>query len=105
MRCFPFSDIKIDCSFTQGILQDNRSRGLIEAILQVFRVMNLDCVAEGVETAEQLAALESMGCSHAQGYLIGYPEPPATIRRTLWRVAADERQDLSKIQADAKAVV
>lgn len=105
LRCFPFSDIKIDRSFTQGILQDERSRGLIEAILQVCRVMNLDCVAEGVETAEQLAALESMGCSHAQGYLIGYPEPPATIRRTLWRVAGDERQDLSKTQADVKAVV
>jgi diguanylate cyclase (GGDEF)-like protein len=105
LRCFPFSDIKIDCSFTQGMLQDERSRGLIEAILQVCRVMNLDCVAEGVETAEQFAALESMGCSHAQGYLIGYPEPPATIRRTLWRVAAEERQDLSKTQADAKAVV
>jgi len=105
LRCFPFSDIKIDCSFTQGILQDNRSRGLIEAILQVCRVMNIDCVAEGVETVEQLVALESMGCSHAQGHLIGYPEPPVTIRRTLWRVAADERLDLSETPADVKAVV
>ena len=91
LRCFPFSDIKIDRSFTQGILQDERSRGLIEAILQVCRVMELDCVAEGVETEEQMAMVRSLGCTHAQGYLIGRPEPAAAIRRTLWRAAAQSR--------------
>ena len=104
LRSFPFSDIKIDRSFAHGMLRDGRSRGLIEAILQVCRVLKLECVAEGVETEEQLALLQNLGCSCAQGYLVGRPEPPAAIRRTLWRVAADERQDL-KMLTEAKAVI
>ena len=72
--------------------EDERSRGLIKAILQVCRVLNLDCVAEGVETPEQLALLQKLGCPHAQGYLIGRPEPPATIRRALWRAAGKPGQ-------------
>jgi EAL domain-containing protein (putative c-di-GMP-specific phosphodiesterase class I) len=91
LRSFPFSDIKIDRSFTQTVLQDDRSRALIEAILQVCRVLNLDCVAEGIETPEQLALLESLGCTHAQGYLIGRPETPAAIRRALWRASGQGR--------------
>ena len=91
LRAFPFSDLKIDRGFTQGIVQDTRSRGLLEAILQICRVMELDCVAEGVETEEQLAMVRNLGCTHAQGYLIGRPEPAAAIRRTLWRAAANHR--------------
>jgi len=101
LRSFPFSDVKIDRSFTQGIVQDDRSRGLIEAILQVCHVLDLNCVAEGVETEEQFELLSSLGCTHVQGYLLGRPEPSASIRRTLWRVAADERQGSLKTLPDA----
>lgn len=101
LRAFPFSDIKIDRSFTRSVVQDERSRSLVEAILQVCRVLNLDCVAEGIETSEQLALLQSLGCSHGQGYLIGRPEPPATIRRALWRAAAGERQEVPMEQRNA----
>jgi diguanylate cyclase (GGDEF)-like protein len=103
LRTFPFSDVKIDRGFTLGIVQDERSRGLVESILQVCRVLNLECVAEGVETQEQLVLLQSLGCTHAQGYLIGRPEPAATIRRTLWRLAADERQEVLNRLPDAAA--
>ena len=95
LRAFPFSDLKIDRSFTQGIIQDARTRGLLEAILQVCRVMELDCVAEGVETQEQLDMVRSLGCTHAQGFLTGRPEPAAAIRRTLWRAAAQHRDAVS----------
>ncbi len=100
LRSFPFSDVKIDRSFTQGIVQDDRSRGLIEAILQVCHVLDLNCVAEGVETEEQFALLSRLGCTHVQGYLLGHPEPSEKIRRTLWRVAADERQGALKTPPD-----
>jgi diguanylate cyclase (GGDEF)-like protein len=105
LRSFPFSDVKIDRGFTRGIVGDERSRNLVESILQVCRVLNLECVAEGVETHEQLEMLQSMGCSHAQGYLIGRPEPPTTIRRMLWGVAAEHRHDPPRPPADADAVV
>ncbi len=104
LRSFPISDVKIDRGFTQAMVQDERSRGLVGSILQVCRVLNLECVVEGVETQEQLTLLQSMGCIHAQGYLIGRPEPPATIRRTLWKLAADERQEPPNDLSDALAV-
>ncbi len=100
LRSFPFSDVKIDRSFVQGIVQNRRARGLIEAILQICHVLDLNCVAEGVETEEQFALLSSLGCTHAQGYLIGHPEPPEKIRRTLWRAAAEERHGLPKPVSD-----
>jgi diguanylate cyclase (GGDEF)-like protein len=102
LRYFPLSEIKIDRSFTQGIVEHDRSRALIEAILHVCRFLNLECVAEGVETEEQLAILKSMGCTHAQGYLIGRPEPPATIRRATWRLAGDGRHEPPKAPPDAR---
>jgi diguanylate cyclase (GGDEF)-like protein len=92
LRAFPFSEVKIDRCFTQAMGQDERGRGLLEAILQVCRVLDLECVAEGVETTEQLELLRRLGCTHVQGFLIGRPEPPAAIRRTLWRAAAEARQ-------------
>ena len=105
LRSFPITDVKIDRGFTLGMVHDERSRGLVGSILQVCRVLNLECVAEGVETQEQLTLLQSMGCTHAQGYLIGRPEPPVTIRRTLWRLAADERQEPPDDPSDAVAVI
>ena len=104
LRSFPFSDVKIDRGFTQGIVQDERARGLVESILLVCRVLNLECVAEGVETQSQLALLQRLGCTHAQGYLIGRPEPPATIRRKLWHLVAGERQEPLDDVPDAIAV-
>jgi diguanylate cyclase (GGDEF)-like protein len=97
LRAFPFSEVKIDRCFTQATGQDERGRGLLEAILQVCRVLDLECVAEGVETKEQLELLRRLGCTHAQGFLIGRPEPPEAIRRTLWRAAAEARQILPEI--------
>ena len=64
--------------------------------MHVSRVLNLECVAEGVETEEQLVLVQSLGCTHAQGYLIGRPEPPATIRRTLLHLAAGKRREAAK---------
>jgi predicted signal transduction protein with EAL and GGDEF domain len=92
LRAFPFSELKIDRCFTQAVGHDARGRGLLEAILQVCRVLELECVAEGVETAEQLDLLQRLGCTHAQGYLLGTPEPPESVRRTLWQVATEARQ-------------
>lgn len=105
LRSFPFSDVKIDRGFTQGIAQDARSRGLIESILQVCRVLNLECVAEGVETTEQLELLQSLGCTHAQGYLIGRPEPPTRLRRTLWSMAAEQQQEFPANPVDAEVAI
>ena len=47
----------------------------MSAIVNLARTLELDCVAEGVETPEQLAELPSLGCDSAQGFLFSKPEP------------------------------
>jgi diguanylate cyclase (GGDEF)-like protein len=95
LRSFPFTDIKIDRRFTNGIDDDGRSRGLFEAILHLARSLNLTCVAEGVETEGQLAALRRLGCEYAQGYLMGKPDSPVAIRCLIARSAHEDQHILA----------
>ena len=74
-RQFPFDKVKIDRSFIQDMLHNNHARSIVEAIISLGRGLNLKVVAEGVETAEQLAELQIQGCSQAQGYYISRPLP------------------------------
>jgi len=72
---FPISVLKIDRSFIAGIGDEGRpeSMGLVRAILALARTLNIDTIAEGIETEEQRQALLDLGCSFGQGYLLGRP--------------------------------
>jgi len=72
---FPFNRLKIDRSFVQLLGRDEGSHAIIEAILAMARSLHLQVTAEGVETAQQLAALQVQGCGTVQGYLLGRPMP------------------------------
>lgn len=74
-RQFPFDKVKIDRSFIQDMLHNKHARSIVEAIISLGRGLNLKVVAEGVETAEQLAELQAQGCGQAQGYYISRPMP------------------------------
>ena len=54
-------------------------RVLVAAICEIGQVLGVEVIAEGVETEAQLAALRDVGCSAAQGYLLGRPKPLADI--------------------------
>jgi diguanylate cyclase (GGDEF)-like protein/PAS domain S-box-containing protein len=69
----PFDTVKIDCSFVKALDEDEESAEIVRAILELARSMNLNVVAEGVETAEQLQRLTSLGCTQAQGYYFSKP--------------------------------
>ena len=64
--------IKIDKSFIDG-LHDNRSRALVEAMINMARAQGMRTTAEGVETQEQRDALKCLGCDNLQGYLMSRP--------------------------------
>ena len=64
--------IKIDRSFMADI-ESNLGRSVVTTILDLCKNLNLDCIAEGIETPEQLQALRHNGCRYVQGYLIGKP--------------------------------
>jgi diguanylate cyclase (GGDEF)-like protein/PAS domain S-box-containing protein len=71
--------VKIDQSFVYKLATDHQSRALCEAVVSIGRSLDIDVVAEGVETAEQLQLLQQMGCDEIQGYLISRPLPADQI--------------------------
>ena len=69
--------LKIDRAFTSQLLSGRADAALFEAIVAMGHALEMRVVAEGVETAEQLAALQALGCEELQGYYISRPVPPA----------------------------
>ena len=75
----PFDVLKIDRSFVTGIETREQSQILVRTVLAMAQAMDLEVVAEGVETEEQAALLWSMGCPYAQGYHFARPLPAAQV--------------------------
>jgi len=73
LKLLPFDRLKIDRSFVQDLQHDADARALCRAIIAMGRSLNMEIIAEGVETYEQLAFLREEGCDEMQGYLIGAP--------------------------------
>lgn len=67
------SQLKIDQSFVRDLLTDRNDEIIVASTLQMGRSLGLEVIAEGVETIEQLQALESLGCQSFQGYCLGRP--------------------------------
>jgi diguanylate cyclase (GGDEF)-like protein len=72
---FYFDKIKIDSSFVQRQEDKTSARAILEATLTLARNLNIEIVAEGVETEEQLEALKRQGCPLVQGFLLAKPLP------------------------------
>ncbi|MEB3264039.1 MAG: EAL domain-containing protein [Synechococcus sp.] len=84
----PIDGLKIDRSFTATMLEDRRRHALIAAVLQLARELELEVVAEGIETAAQEEALRSMGCGLGQGNRFSVPLSPAELLAGLAGLAA-----------------
>jgi diguanylate cyclase (GGDEF)-like protein len=75
LRHLPFDKVKIDRSFVMDIERDPMASRLLESIVQLCKVLGMRTVAEGVETAQQLALLQAMGVDEYQGYHFARPMP------------------------------
>jgi EAL domain-containing protein (putative c-di-GMP-specific phosphodiesterase class I) len=73
LRRFPIDEVKIDRSFINELHHNEDDAAIAAAVVAMARSLGLSVVAEGVEIAEQLAALERLGCNEVQGYLLGRP--------------------------------
>ncbi len=69
----PADELKIDRSFILNVLNDELDQHIVSTIIQMAKKMQLDIVAEGVETAKMQAALTALGCDTIQGYHIAKP--------------------------------
>jgi diguanylate cyclase (GGDEF)-like protein/PAS domain S-box-containing protein len=75
LRRFAVDTLKIDRSFITDLPENPENLAIVQTIIELARVLGLETVAEGVETAEQLATLQRLGCGMAQGFLLKRPEP------------------------------
>jgi len=73
LQQFPISTLKVDKSFVRNVATNPDDATLIGTIVQMGQNMNMDVVAEGVESEDQLNFLQSIGCTYVQGLLFGEP--------------------------------
>lgn len=71
LKELPIDTIKIDKKFVDSLLSDKYSKAIINMIISLAKTLDLDVIAEGIETEKQYNALKKMGCGIIQGYYIG----------------------------------
>ncbi len=79
LKRFPLDGLKIDRSFIAGLDRDSQNQRLVAAIIAAGQALDLDVVAEGIETIGQLGELRGLGCSDGQGHLFASPGPAEEI--------------------------
>jgi diguanylate cyclase (GGDEF)-like protein/PAS domain S-box-containing protein len=85
LQRLPVDILKIDRSFVAGVARSREDSALARGILTLGQTLGLETVAEGIETAEQLAALRELGCQLGQGYFFARPLGPTAVDALLER--------------------
>jgi diguanylate cyclase (GGDEF)-like protein/PAS domain S-box-containing protein len=88
LRRLPIDTLKIDRSFVQDIISNADDRAIIRAVISLARALNLQVIAEGIETHEQLSYLQEHGSDGIQGFLLGEP----MIADSLMQLLKNENQ-------------
>jgi len=83
MRRFPVDTLKVDRSFVRDLITDAADAGVVSAVIQMGKSLQMRVVAEGVETKEQVVCLRKMACAEAQGYYFSRPMNAADFSRLM----------------------
>lgn len=83
LQQLPVQVLKIDQSFVRKLDSSEGGTAIVRTIIALVRSLKMKTIAEGVETREQLALLQELGCDYAQGYLFSKPKPMDEITRML----------------------
>ena len=98
LRKFPVDTVKIDRAFVIGLDQeDSADASLIAAIVAMAEALEIDTVAEGIETETQAARLLDLGCVLGQGYLYSRPQPAIDVPDVASRLASRSRTRLRPV--------
>jgi diguanylate cyclase (GGDEF)-like protein len=93
LRRFPIDVLKIDQSFIRGLSNDTNDAALVSAIISLGKSLDLNVIAEGVETEEQLAFLKAHQCEEGQGYYFSEALPADAFAQLLAVGWAEQRDD------------
>ncbi|HEY7810501.1 MAG TPA: EAL domain-containing protein [Allosphingosinicella sp.] len=88
LKKYKFDKIKIDTTFIADVTRSREARAIIHALVGLAAELDMEIVAEGIETETQLGYVTGAGCTSAQGFFIGRPMPRAAIAE---RLAAQQR--------------
>ena len=83
LRQLPVSELKIDKSFIDAILDGSEKETLIHSVINMAHALNIKVVAEGVETQAQFEFLRLCGCDTVQGFLFSKPLPETDVLQKL----------------------
>ena len=89
LQKLPLDQLKIDQAFVRDMTVGDHSLAIIRAICALASSLQLEVIAEGVETEEQYQRLQDMGCRHFQGYLFGRPMPVSEFEQRLVTASAE----------------
>jgi EAL domain-containing protein (putative c-di-GMP-specific phosphodiesterase class I) len=96
LKQYPFDILKIDQSFIATMVDSPSAVAMVRTVMQLGRRLNLEVVAEGVETEAQLRILRRMRCKGAQGYLFSRPVDTEAMGSLLEEVQGDSRATLTR---------
>ncbi len=104
IRDFPFDLLKIDRSFVHGLKNSERALAIIEAVANFGRILGKHVVAEGIETEQEMQAMQRAGCTHLQGYLFSRPVAAERIEAmvALGRLSAARSDEAAGDEAEPK---
>jgi diguanylate cyclase (GGDEF)-like protein len=80
---FPIDTLKIDRSFVMRMTATGENSEIVRTIITLAKNLEMEVIAEGVETVEQLEQLRELGCRYAQGYLFSKPQPAADMDKLM----------------------
>jgi diguanylate cyclase (GGDEF)-like protein len=101
---FGVHQMKVDRAFIKSLSAGNKqARSIVVAIIGLAHALDMEVVAEGVETQEQLALLQELGCDQTQGFLLGKPMAGEDLSKLLNTCSQSAENDAANFDADAAA--
>ena len=85
LRLLPIHVVKVDRSFVSDVATNRNNAAIVTATVAMAKGLDLEVVAEGVETAEQVAVLRACGVDRMQGYLFSPPESSENLDQWIWQ--------------------
>lgn len=89
LRDYAFDTIKVDQSFMRGVEGNSRHRAIAQSVAYLAHALDVETVAEGIETEDQLRCAHEMGFTNVQGFVLSRPVPAAQVLEMMQRMNAD----------------